>query len=228
MLMGATNMALAENTKSPYRTAIKHIEKIQVELNIDMSLPFTTGKTLNYVGYLLDDRNCSSKTVAQYLSGVRMLHLCNGMDVAALRPPMINLILKGREHWENVRDTLNKKPKRVPVMISVMKYLKRVILESIMSEEKKIRLWLICCILWNGSLRIHELLSKNRNSFDPITTLCSEDVELVKFFDGNTQKTLLRIHLKSPKERRIGTGVKLEIFGNGTFCCPVRAWEKCI
>ena len=32
--------------------------------------------------------------------------------------------------------------------------------------------------------------------------------------------------MKSPKERRIGTGVKLEIFGNDTFCCPVRAWSK--
>ena len=56
-------MALAENTKSQYRTAVKHIERIQTDLNIDMSLPFTIGKTLNYVGYLLDDRNCSSKTV---------------------------------------------------------------------------------------------------------------------------------------------------------------------
>ena len=37
---------------------------------------------------------------------------------------------------------------------------------------------------------------------------------------------MLRIYIKSPKEKRIGTGVKLEIFGNCTFCCPVKAWEK--
>ena len=226
ILSGATNMALAENTKSQYRTAVKHIERIQTDLNIDMSLPFTIGKTLNYVGYLLDDRSCSSKTVAQYLSGVRMLHLCNGMDVAALRPPIINLILKGREHWENIQETLKNKPKRVPVTISVMKYLKRILTETKMNDEKKIRLWLICCLLWNGSLRVHELLSRNRDSFDPITTLRCEDIELVSFFDGGVKKSLLRIHLKSPKERRVGTGVKLEIFSNGTFCCPIRAWGK--
>ena len=34
--------------------------------------------------------------------------------------------------------------------------------------------------------------------------------------------------MKSPKEKRIGNGVKLEIFANGTFCCPVRAWLKWI
>ena len=95
-------MALAENTKSQYGTAIKHIERIQSELQIDMSVPFTIGKTLTYVGYLLDDRKCSSKTVVQYLSGVRMFHLCKGMDVGSLRPPMVNLILMGREHWESI------------------------------------------------------------------------------------------------------------------------------
>ena len=46
MLSEATNMALAENTKSQYGTAIKHIERIQSELQIDISLPFTIGKTL--------------------------------------------------------------------------------------------------------------------------------------------------------------------------------------
>ena len=77
-----------------------------------MSLPFTIGKTLTYVGYLLGDRKCSSKTVVQYLSGVRMFHLCKGMDVGSLRPPMVNLILKGREHWESIQETFENKPRR--------------------------------------------------------------------------------------------------------------------
>ena len=70
-----------------------------------MSLPFTILKTLNYVGYLLGDRNCIANTVGQYLSGIRMLHLCQGMDAGSLRPTVVNLILKGREHWDNVEET---------------------------------------------------------------------------------------------------------------------------
>ena len=163
LLSEAKSMALAENTKSQYRTAVNHIERIENQLGIDMSLPFTVGKTLNYVGYLLEDRNCSSKTVAQYLSGVRMLHLCHGMDVASLRPPVVNLILRGREHWENIQSTLLSKPKRVPVTIKVMKFLKRSITESNWNDEKKMRIWLICCLLWNGSLCVHENLSKTKN-----------------------------------------------------------------
>ena len=110
-LSNAANMAISENTKSQYRTAVRHIERIETELGIDMSLPFDLGKTLNYVGFLLNDRKCSSKTVSQYLSGIRKLHLCKGIDVASLRPQIVNLILKGREHWENVNDTLKGKPK---------------------------------------------------------------------------------------------------------------------
>ena len=152
LLSGAANMAISENTKQQYRTAIKHINRIEEELKIDMSLPFDLGKTLNYVGFLLRDRGCCAKTVGQYLSGIRMLHLCKGLDIASLRPPIVNMILKGREHWDNVNNTLMKKPKRVPVTIKVLKYIKRVFAESSYDKEKKVRLWLIGFLLWNGSL----------------------------------------------------------------------------
>ena len=226
LLSDAVNLTLIENTKSQYKTAIKHIERIEKELGIDMSLPFTIDKTLNYVGFLLENRKCSSNTVAQYLSGIRMLHLCKGMDIAALRPPIVNLILKGRSHWDNVKETLTNKPKRVPVTIKVLKYLKRVINKQEWTPEKKLRIWCICCLMWNGSLRVHEVLSKTKTNFDPLTTLCTEDVEIIHGNGETDESKLIRIHLKSPKERRIGKGVKLEIFANGTFCCPVRAWNK--
>ena len=225
LLSNTCNLALAHNTKSQYKTAVKHMERIEKDLSIDMSLPFTIAKTLNYVGYLMDERGCSSSTISQYLSGVRMLHLCRGFDADSLRPPIVNMILKGRTHWDNVQKTLQNKPRRLPVTIKVLKYLKQAIHEREWSTEKKLRLWCICCLMWNGSLRVHEVLSKSKDEFDPITTLTMNDVEILA--PGETPEvSILRIHLKSPKERRIGNGVKLEIFENKTFCCPVRAWNK--
>ena len=56
LLSNAANMAIAENTKSQYRTAIRHINRIESELKIDMSLPFTFRKTLNYVEYFINNR----------------------------------------------------------------------------------------------------------------------------------------------------------------------------
>ena len=37
---------------------------------------------------------------------------------------------------------------------------------------------------------------------------------------------MLVIHLKSPKEEVISTGVNVELFATGTFSCPVSAWKK--
>ena len=102
-LAGEVNLALTNNTKSQYNTAVKHIDNTARHLEADMSLPFNLTKTLNYVGYLLYERKVTAKTVGQYLSGVRMLHLCQGLDISCLRPDILSLILKGREHWENLK-----------------------------------------------------------------------------------------------------------------------------
>ena len=131
-----------------------------------------------------------------------MLHLCKGMDTESLRPPIVNLILKGREHWDNVRQLISKKPKRVPVTLKVLKYLKRKIREADWPEERKLRIWFVCSLMWNGSLRVHEVLSKTKDNFDPLTTLCSEDLELISFEDSGVEKSLLRIHLISPQRKK--------------------------
>ena len=226
LLSGATNLALSKQSKAQYKTAVNHIDRVENLLNTDMSLPFTVPKTLNYVGYLLDSRGCSAKTVGQYLSAIRMLHLCKGHDPSCLRPNIVSLILKGREHFEEAQKTLQQKPVRIPVTFQVMKYLKRVLRESDYGTELKLRLWAIFCLMWSASLRVSEVLSRDRDSFDPLTTLCSEDVEILSEHLMGQEKKLIRLHLKSPKERRIGNGVKLEIFENGSICCPVRAWMK--
>ena len=37
---------------------------------------------------------------------------------------------------------------------------------------------------------------------------------------------ILMVHLKSPKEDRLGSGVTVELFSTGTSTCPVNAWKK--
>ena len=54
-----------------------------------MQLPFDLEKTLNFIVYLLKDRNCSLKTIHCYLSAVRMAHLTQGIDCPHLRKPIV-------------------------------------------------------------------------------------------------------------------------------------------
>ena len=169
-------------------------------------------------------RGCAAKTINCYLSALRMLHLCQGMDPSSLRPTIFTLILRGREHFDEVQKTIDQKPKRVAVTVAVMKLLKRKIREANFDTEMKLRLWVLCCLMWNGSLRGSEVMSRTENEYDPTTTLCTEDVELIKMkLNDGQEKEIVRLHIKSPKERRIGNGVKIEMFENESFCSVVSA-----
>jgi hypothetical protein len=75
-------------------------------------------------------------------------------------------------------------------------------------------------------MRVHEGLAREKNSFDPTSTLCMEDIDFVKTNIKGKSEDLLKVRLKCPKESSIGNGVVLEIFSNGTFFCPVNALKK--
>ena len=113
-LLAATNLSIAERTKSQYLTASKHITRCEEFTGQDMKFPFDTNKTLNYVGFLMEVRKVQAKTISQYLSAVRYLHLVEGEDPSSLRPPIVALILRGKEHWEEVENKLSNKPKEWP------------------------------------------------------------------------------------------------------------------
>ena len=56
-----------------------------------------------FVGWLMTVRKISSNSVSQYLSGLRIVHLKNGVLPGNLRPDLINAILKGHSRIETVQ-----------------------------------------------------------------------------------------------------------------------------
>ena len=155
-----------------------------------------------------------------------MAHIELGMDNPNLRTPLINLLLKGTEHWDNIQRKLSGAKSRTPVTIDMMRVIKRKLVEAKHDKLTKLTFWAACTLIWNGSLRVHEALARSQNEYDPQSTLLREDVDI---FDANINKVnrpVIRVLIKSPKEDRIGRDMSLEIFGNGSFLCPVRALTK--
>ena len=174
-----------------------------------------------FVGWLISVRKVSSATISQYLSGLRMVHLKRGMMPRNLRPDLVKTILKGHS---NV-DTQSKAP-RLAMTFSVMKLLKNLLTSSNFCLEKKRLIWLVSCLAFHGSFRIHELLSRNELSYDSTTTLLGMDIRLVKTKISGVNEEFLIVHLKSPKEDSLKQGVNIEVFSTGTLTCPVQAWHK--
>ena len=108
----------------------------------------------------------------------------------------------------------------------VMKLLKSLLTPSTFCLEKKRLIWLVSCIAFHGSFRIHELLSRNELEFDPTTTLLGKDLRLVRTKVGGKDEEIMIIHLKSPKEDSLKQGVNIELFSTGTLTCPLQAWHK--
>ena len=225
-LAARTNMALANNTKSNYNTVKNNIKRCEAALNCDLNFPWTITQTMHFIAYLLFTRNVKSKTVSCQLSGVRMAHIELGFDNPTLRTPLVNLLLRGTEHWDKIQERLSGAKSRTPVTIDMMRVIKRKLIESNYDKWTKVIFWAACTLIWNGSLRVHEALSRSQSSYDPHTTLLENDVEVFTESINNQERTVIRILIKSPKEDRVGKDMCLEIFGNNTFLCPVRALDK--
>ena len=150
-----------------------------------------------FVGWLMTVRKISSKSISQYLSGLRIVHLKNGVLPGNLRPDIVQAILKGHSN-----NDFTQKPPRLAMTIPVMKLLKKLLTVSDMSLERKRLLWAISCIAFHGSFRIHELLSKEEKSFDQTTTLLGSDVRrfrpliVIPNFTSNIKSEVLNLIIR--------------------------------
>ena len=191
-----------------------------------MDLPLDQVQTLRFVNWLISVRKAKHGTICSYLAGLRQLHIVKGMEGATLRSNLVNLVLAGKrnkEVLEKKKGTGNQD--RLPVTMTVMKLIKATIRDSDMTNTKKLTTWAICCLAFNGAFRIHELLSRREEEFDPSHTLLRQDIKIV--WDREANKEVILVLVKWPKEDKKGTGVEVEVYETGSEVCPVKALRKC-
>ena len=176
---------------------------------------------LAFIGWLIDARKVGASTIEKYISGLRIVHLKNGYLPGNLRPELARAILRGHS-----KTKAKEKAPRLPMTLPVMRLLKRLLTNSNLPISRKQLLWVVCCLAFHGSFRIHELLSRQEDHFDPTTTLLGNDVRTVNVKISGQMETILVIHLKNPKEEKLSNGVNIELFANDTFTCPIAAWVK--
>ena len=219
------NVGLAGRTWATYGSAVNNLRRCQAETSVDMSLPFTPNKVLEFIAWM-KARKLKSRTMSSYLSGVRMFHIASGFSEGVLREPIIKLVLKGQANIEKIEKLISGKKGKLPVTIKVMKLLK-LRLGKVDWPMWEVRLaWAVMTAAWSGSTRIHELLSRKTDVYDPQTTLLWKDVKFVKVKVEETELETMVIHIKSPKIDRLGAGDDVVISELGNFMCPLRAMKN--
>ena len=193
-------------------------------------MPFGVKETLTYVGWLLDSRRVQAASIENYLAGIRVAHMKAGHSVPVLRPDIVQTILRGAAHKDELTKKLLGKPPRLCMTITKMELLKCQITMSNMTLSKKRLMWLVSTLCFNGSFRIHEICSREKNTFDPTACLLMSDIKLEKMKESDSTLRVLKVHLRNPKEQKLVQGVTVELFETGNFLCPVNAflkWKAC-
>ena len=101
----------------------------------------------------------------------------------------MKLVLNGQNNMDKLIDTLQAKSKRVAVTIPILKLIK-----------KKNLIWTTSTLAFTGGFRVHELLARERKSFDPLVTLLGRDVVL----DDKNKHPHIQILLKTQKRAELG------------------------
>ena len=224
-LVQAANHSLSKNTWSAYRTAERMLARCQNETNVSMDLPLNEQRVLIFVSWLIS-RNLSTSTINTYLAGLRQVHLANGVNLPILRTPVVDQVLEGRKHLDAIRNNLGETAKRLPVTPNVMKLIKAELHAGNFSIEKKLLVWSVSTLAFAGSFRIHEILCRNINFYDPVFTLLQKDIKLKEIKVESQIIEILQVKIKSEKSDRVGVNTIVDVYSSGGCLCPVRAYKK--
>ena len=221
ILMKAANFSVARNTWRTYSTAKNHIKKAEKWSGIKMEIPFTLDMTLTYIAYLRGKpKTCKADTIEKYFSGLRMAHLEEGFNPVCLRVNIVKQVLNGAAQMDVAREKLENKPERLAVTVPVLRLLKQAIkCKNEWPQSKKRLVWAVSTLAFAGSFRIHELLSRDSESYDQTQTLLGRDIKEEKTEIDGEEVGIIIIHLKSPKEQKLAKGVNVDIFSLCTEKC---------
>jgi len=227
-LVNSANNNLANQSWSNYKTVSNHLVNAQKYTGVKMKFPLQPPMILAFIGYLMEHRGIKAKSINQYLSGLRMLHLVRGLECPLLRPAIVQAVLKGRENFDEEVARHDFKNKRLPVTLEVMKMINILSGKQNWTQKKEKLVMAVCTILFSGGLRGGELLCTDEYSFDPLNTCLRKDLWIVKKQVQGRWREILCIRLKSSKESRsYCRGQIIEVFDmKGSIFCPVKALKE--
>ena len=217
----AMNGSRARSTWKQRRSVLNIIENCRMDTGMPLEFPWGDEELQIFVGWCMEE-DLQSNTIQQYVSNVRSLHKEIGTKMSESKWDLMRQALQGHSNLAM------KRMGRVPMTPALLLKLKYRLRESKMELVEKRLIWTVCTALFQGSFRVGEILSPTTSRYCPTTTLTGKDVRIEKTPVGTKLTKLMKFKLRSPKERKGGGDVWVEMFDLGPECfynC-MAAWEK--
>ena len=223
--------SLSANTWASYATAERHLARAEKATGVTMEFPLSLKSMLAYVAYLLGPkseggRELKGVSVDKYLSALRIVHMKKGHFEPWLRPEIISLIIRGAKQRDQVAKRLSGKVSKHAMTPELMWKLKLQLNKAKLPISRKRIIWATATLAFAGSLRVHEILSREQTKFDPSTVMMEGAIKLKRIKMEGREVDILSLYIAHPKEEKLSAGVVIDLFPSNDFMCPVNAYRN--
>ena len=97
ILKKTANMAIAEETKKKYKTALNNVQRCETETKESLNFPWGQRNTLLFTGWCIK-RGLKTQSIRSYLSGISKLHLALGFEQLDTSTPLMKEIFNGQDN----------------------------------------------------------------------------------------------------------------------------------
>ena len=176
---------IAESTARSYSAAQKLFLDFCSRLKL-CPLPASEDTLILFVSEVA--QSLSHSTIRCYLSGIRHLHVLNGLDNPLENRLRLGLVLKGIQ-----RVKLKSSRARLPITPNILCMIKRSLDAN--PEFDNTMLWAACCTAFFGFMRCAKFTTSSPNTYDSHRHLLSTDVAV----DSHDRPTMVAIKVKMSK-----------------------------
>ena len=120
---------------------------------------------------------------------------------------------------KRIQGNIFKKPPRIPITPALLTQLGWTLWSSSIDFPDKIMIWAAMLTAFHGFLRVSEYTSSHVRTFDPLTTLCYQDITI-------NSVNSISIQIKASKTDPFRQGTTIHLFRNHSPLCPVQAMSS--
>ena len=158
----------------------------------------------------------SHKNISGHIAAIKYHAQVLGYDLDVSPFSRLYRLLRGIKRTQGAQF---KKPPRIPITPPLLLSMGQNLWNSSYHFLDKSMLWAAMLTAFYGFLRVSEYTSPFVKSYDPATTLCYRDIQVIS-------ATHIKIHIKASKTDPFRSGVHLSIYANNSPLCPIQAILK--
>ena len=212
------SMSIAESTRKRYTVCLQRFIEFCAPINLQV-FPLHEYNMILFASHI--GTTSSYSNIKVHLAAIKYFAEIHGYTNH--HQPLhtfkrLYLVLRGIKRSHGKRFA---KQKRAPVTPNLLRMIKFKLFNSSKHYEDKCMIWSAMLVAFFGFLRVSEFTSTHVKSFNHHTTLCFEDVHLIK--DSNNKVIRISIDIKASKTDPFRLGTTIRLSANGSQLCPVAA-----